>query len=270
MCDEGKKVTISQLCRWFELPRSSFYYKNEVRQARPIDKDLESTIRIIIDENPVAGLRMITAIVRNKYGIKANRKKIHRIIRLNNWQVIRKPKGHRPRVKGWISRASTPDTRWAIDTTHLFCGNDGWCHLTAVIDCCDRSITGWRFSKSGIAKVASAALEDALRFRNIKPEMELTLRSDNGLVFGSKAFVNVAKKYKLNQEYITPYTPEQNGMIERFFRTLKEECIWLNNFKSSDEAFVVISKWIDKYNNERPHSALNYRSPMEFRRLLAA
>ena len=59
-------------------------------------------------------------------------------------------------------------------------------------------------------------------------------------------------------------------MIERFFRTLKEECIWLNNFKSSDEAFVVISKWIDKYNNERPHSALNYRSPMEFRRLLVA
>ena len=270
MRDEGKSISISQLCRWFELPRSTFYYKNIVRKTRGIDQELESIIRIIIDENPVAGLRMITAIIRNKYGIKANRKKIHRIIRLNNWQVVIKPKGHRPRVKGWVSRTSTPDTRWAIDTTHLFCGNDGWCHLTALIDCCDRSIIGWRFSRSGIAKVASATLEDALRYRNIKPGMGLILRSDNGLVFGSKAFVDVAKKYRLHQEYITPYTPEQNGMIERFFRTLKEECIWLNNFKSSDEAFIVISKWIDKYNNERPHSALNYRSPMEFRRLLVA
>ncbi|MCR9144959.1 MAG: integrase core domain-containing protein [bacterium] len=97
------------------------------------------------------------------------------------------------------------------------------------------------------------------------------LRSDNGLVFGAKAFTRVARRYRLEQEYITPYTPEQNGMIERFFRTLKEECIWQNKFKDQDDAFRAIADWIDDYNSERPHSAPGYLSPMEFiERKLAA
>jgi NAD(P)-dependent dehydrogenase (short-subunit alcohol dehydrogenase family) len=49
------------------------------------------------------------------------------------------------------SGAPRPNERWAIDTTHLFCGRDGWCHLTAIIDCCDRTIVGWRLSRTGIA-----------------------------------------------------------------------------------------------------------------------
>ena len=98
----------------------------------------------------------------------------------------------------------------------------------------------------------------------------LTLRSDNGLVFGAKAFVNVANRYGLVQEYITPYSPEQNGMIERFFRSLKEECIWLRRFKNRDDAFRVIADWIDFYNCERVHSALGYKAPREYRAALAA
>ena len=74
-----------------------------------------------------------------------------------------------------------------------------------------------------------------------------------------------AKEYGIDQEYITPYTPEQNGMIERFFRTLKEECIWQSSFKSRDEAFIVIAAWMDKYHKERPHSALGYLTPEEYR-----
>src|SRR5689334_2879025 len=73
--------------------------------------------------------------------------------------------------------------RWAIDTTHLFTSRDGWCHLTAIIDCCDRTIVGWRrLSRSGIARVAASALEDALRDRRIDSNSNLSLRSDNGLL----------------------------------------------------------------------------------------
>lgn len=133
--------------------------------------------------------------------------------------------------------------------------------VTAVIDCCDGNIVGWRFSSSGSAKIATAALEDALRSRKIK------LGGNNGLVFGSKEFTKLSKGYNLNQEFITPYTPEQNGIIERFFRTLKEECIWGYNFKNKDEAFRKIAEWIDKYHAYRPHSALGYMTPDEFRQL---
>jgi transposase InsO family protein len=105
-----------------------------------------------------------------------------------------------------------------IDATHVFCGQDGWCHLTALLDCCDRPIVGWRLSRWGVARIAAAPLEDALRDRRIEyGPAPLTLRSDNGLGFGAKVFVSVVRRDGLDQEYITPYSPEQNGMIERFF-----------------------------------------------------
>ena len=126
-------------------------------------------------------------------------------------------------------------------------------------------------SRSGIAHVAAAALEDALRERNITHGHEpLTLRSDNGLVFGAKVFVSVVRRYGLEQEYITPYSPEQNGMIERFFLTVKQECVWLHRFKSRDQAFRIVADWLDRYDTDRPHSALGYLTPKEYRDQLAA
>jgi putative transposase len=91
------------------------------------------------------------------------------------------------------------------------------------------------------------------------------VRSDNGLVFQSRSFRQTCRDYGLSQDYITPYTPEQNGMIERFFRSLKEECVWQNRFRSFPEARARILIWIDWYNAQRPHQSLAYRSPREFR-----
>jgi len=65
-------------------------------------------------------------------------------------------------------------------------------------------------------------------------------------VFGAKVFVSVVRRYGLEQEYITPYSPEQNGMIERFFLTLKQECVWLQRFEDRDHAFRVIADWLDR------------------------
>lgn len=273
MRSEGKAVSIAQLCRWFGVPRSTFYYRPSAPTPRGprLDAALVATIRTIIEVAPAAGLRMITARVRRASPVPINRKKVHRILKVNGWQVRQRPRGQRPRVAGWTSRTTQPDVRWAIDTTHLFCGRDGWCHLTAVIDCCDRTIVGWRLSRSGIAHVAAAALEDALRERHItQGHAPLTLRSDNGLVFGAKAFVSVVRRYRLEQEYITPYSPEQNGMIERFFLTLKQECVWLHRFQDRDHAFRVVADWLDRYHTDRPHSALGYLTPTEYREQLAA
>lgn len=80
----------------------------------------------------------------------------------------------------------------------------------------------------------------------------------------------IAKRYELDQEYIAPYTPEQNGMIERFFGSLKAECIWLHRFGDRDHAFGVIANWNDHYHGQRPHQALGYLTPIEYREKLAA
>jgi putative transposase len=271
MRTEGKVVAIAQLCRWFGVPRSTFYYRGERRRTAELDRDLVELVGRLIAANPEYGLRRLTVLVRRELREAVNRKRIHRILKGNGWQIRQRPRGQRPRVQGWVSRVEQPNARWAIDATHVFCGRDGWCPLTAIIDCCDRTIVGWRLSRSGVARIAAAALEDALRDRGIEyGYAPLTLRSDNGLVFGAKVFVKVVRRYGLDQEYITPYSPEQNGMIERFFRTLKEECLWHHRFQSRDDAFVAIAAWLDKYHTERPHSALGYLTPKEFALRLAA
>jgi putative transposase len=118
-------------------------------------------------------------------------------------------------------------------------------------------------SGSGKAKVAVGVLEEAVRNQDLLRSHSLKLRSDNGLIFGARAFVREVRKHGIEQEFIVPYTPKQNGMIERFFRSLKEECIWLNNFSSFAEAKGKIEQWIQFYNEERPHQSLGYRSPCE-------
>ena len=147
---------------------------------------------------------------------------------------------------------------------------DGWGHLTAIIDCHDREVTGYEFAMRGRAKEAERALEEAClaRFGTLRPDGATpVVRSDNGLIFQSRRFRAACRDYRLRQEFITPYTPEQNGLVERFFRSLKEECVWLHNFSSFTEARAAITKWIQWYNAERPHQALGYRSPRQFRAL---
>ena len=160
-----------------------------------------------------------------------------------------------------------------MDVTHIDCGRDGWAHLAAVIDCHDRELVGYEFARRGRAKEAERALEAACidRFGTLRPAgCTPVLRSDNGLIFQSRRFRAACKDYRLRQEFITPYTPEQNGMIERFFGTLKSECVWQHRFRDRDHAFGVIARWMDRYHAERPHSALGYLTPAEYREKLAA
>ena len=113
---------------------------------------------------------------------------------------------------------------------------------------------------------AERALEEAClyRFGTLRPEGPTpTIRSDNGLVFTARHFRAACRDNRLRQEFITPYTPKQNGMIERFFRSLKEERVWQHNFAGFIEARAAIVQWIRWYNEHRPHQALGYLSPLQ-------
>jgi len=84
-------------------------------------------------------------------------------------------------------------------------------------------------------------------------------------VFGSKPYRRTARDYGLSQEFITPYTPQENGLCQRFIRSLKQECVWQRRFESIQPAQAAIAWWIAWYNAERPHQALGYRTPDEAR-----
>ena len=238
--------------------------------GEPEDAALVARLRELAKAHPTFGYRRLWALLRFGDKLTINVKKVHRLVKKLGLQVkerVTTPRP-RPRVQQSVSKVEASNVRWATDITHVYCGKDGWGHLAAVIDCGDREIAGFEFALRGRAQEVERALESAClsRFGTLRPGGDApTLRSDNGLVFTSRRFREACKFYRLEQEFITPYTPEQNGLIERFFRSLKEECVWQHNFQSFEEARKAIRDWIAWYNQERPHQALGYKSPAAFR-----
>ena len=256
---EGYKVSLSKLCRWLGVARRTFYYRPKGRK-RPLAEDKVAKVKEVIERFPSYGYRRIAVV------LGWNRKVVQRICQRKGWQVRKRPKGSRPRAKGFVSVARRPNERWATDLTMVWCGRDRWCTLAVVIDCATREVLGWRLARRGNAVTAEAALEEALisRFGCLgRIPGGLMLRSDNGLVFTSKRYTATVRAYGLRQEFIMPYSPEQNGVVERFIRTVKEECLWQHRFGSLSEAREVIGDWMRYYNLERPHQALGYQAPSD-------
>lgn len=266
----GKAVPVSKLCKLMGLARSSAYYQPRQRKPRPFDEAMAARIKRIHREEPACGVRGTWSRLRYRDRIVVTRKKVHRIMKLNGWTLPKRRSGHRPRVKASSSVASQPNQRWATDLAMIHCGKDGWCVFVPVIDCCTREILGHALELTGKAKTAERALEEALlaRFGTLRSApVDMKLRHDNGLVFGSRRYRAVVKDYGLTQEYITPYTPQQNGLCERFIKTFKEEFAWTRNFKSIQHARLALRAWIHQYNNHRPHQALKYKSPTQYHQL---
>ena len=257
-----------KVCRILRVPRAP-KRAEAAKPTRPLDELLVARVKELIHTYPTFGYRRVWAMLRFRQGIRVNAKAVYRVLKQKRWFVHQRIWTPRPRVQGRISIAERSDIRWATDITHVPCGRDGWAHLTVVIDCHDREVIGYEFALRGRAKEAERALEEACisRFGTLRPEGQTPLlRSDNGLVFQSRRYRAACRDYRLRQEFITPYTPEQNGLVERFFRSLKEECAWQHNFSSFAEARYHLTRWIDWYNTGRPHQALGYRSPTEYRK----
>lgn len=135
-----------------------------------------------------------------------------------------------------------------------------------MIDCHTRELLGWYLSRSGKSKTAEAALEQALITRfgcQGRVTTPFLLRNDNCLVFTSRNNTVLVKSYGLQQKFITLYTPEQNGMVERVTRTLKEQCAHRQRFETLQHASRVIGGWIQFYNEKRPHQALKMKTPAQ-------
>ncbi|WP_228028648.1 integrase core domain-containing protein [Donghicola mangrovi] len=100
-------------------------------------------------------------------------------------------------------------------------------------------------------------------------QKECLLRTDDVLVFTSRHFTALIRSYGLKQEFITPHCPQQNGMVERVIRTLKEQCTRRNRFESIQHATRINGDWISFYKSRRPHQALAMRTTTKAFRLAA-
>jgi putative transposase len=159
-------------------------------------------------------------------------------------------------------KPTRPDELWEADLTYIHCGVDGWAYLFNVMDVFSREWVSYVFDNYAVKENAILSVEKAL----IKHPgtVNVRLRTDHGSQYGSRAFKESMRILGVKQEFIAVNTPEQNGHMESFHKTLKREYIWTRDFQSFQEASEALQEAYLDYNQHRIHSALGYLTPYEY------
>jgi putative transposase len=209
--------------------------------------------------NPTDGTRMVAAIAGRDLGTAVNRKRVQRLMREHALLQRRRSEGRRRRP-GFF-RVERPDQLWHLDMTSVWVAEHGCCYLNAAIDCCTREIVGWALDVRCRAREATAVVDAAVAERGIGPG-ELTLGTDNGTAFTSRAFRARLTEHAITHRRGGYRDPESQAFIESWSSKLKQRCIWREEFETLDDARHAIGAYVERYHH-RPHQGLAYRTPRE-------
>jgi putative transposase len=269
---------LERLCSALQVSRSG-YYKHCSRSASArecSDAALLVAMRRIAEHHHYRyGSPRMTATLRQQgehcslnrvarlmatHGLGARRKKRYRITTRQDRTAIASPNrlGQRFRITG-INRV------WLTDITYIDT-DEGWLFLTAVLDLASRRIVGWAMNTTLEQHGVLQALRQALGRR--KPSKALTIHSDRGSQYTSHAFRKLLKKHRITQSMSGTGNCYDNAPMESFFGTLKDELVHRCRYATREDARQSIADYIELYyNSERIHSALDYRTPIEWERL---
>jgi putative transposase len=237
-------------------------YRRPSRPPTGQRRPLEAVDRVVLDvaaENPTDGTRMVAALASRQLARPVNRKRAQRLMREHALLQPVRSEGRRRRP-GYF-QVTRPGELWHLDMTSIWVAEHGWCYLNAAIDCCTREITGWALDVRCRAQEAIAVIDHAIAAHDITPG-SLTLGSDNGTAFTSRAFRARLAEHGVTHRRGGYRDPESQAFIESWFGKLKERCVWRHEFETLDHARDVIGAYVIHYHH-RPHSRLDYRTPLE-------
>jgi putative transposase len=256
------KLSVRRQCSLLGLARSRVY--REPSPAAAGDLALMRRIDEIYTARPFFGSRRIAATLRAD-GVGVNRKQVQRLMQLMGIAALGpKPRTSLPapghRIFPYLLRGLTierPNHVWAADITYIPIGA-GFFYLVAVIDWASRAVLSWRLSNTMDAVFCVAALEEALaRYGN-----PMIFNTDQGSQFTSTAFTGVLERAGIAISMDGRGRWMDNVFIERLWRSLKYEDVYLKGYADGRELRAGLADWIGFYNEHRPHQALGYRVPM--------
>ena len=254
----------SVVARVARISRQALYRTPTPRRLPQRRPPVDEVERAIVEEalaNQTDGYRMICAFVRRRLGIAVNRKRVLRVMRERKLIQRRRPLERRKRP-GFF-RVERPRQLWQLDMTSVWVAEHGWTYLMAIIDCCTREIVGWQLELRCRADEATAVVERAVTAYGIEAG-ELTLGSDNGSAFTARRFRAALSGLGIRHHRGGYRDPESQAFIESWFGKLKLREVWLNEYETLDDARQGIGGYVDRYHH-RPHSGLDYRTPLEVR-----
>lgn len=255
-------VSVSRQCELVKLARSTWYYE-------PVEVDADELalmrrIDAIFTAWPFYGSRKI-AWQLGQEGLVVNRKHVQRLMRVMGLQAIvpgphtSKPHPRHPIYPYLLRKLDVvrADQVWATDITYIPLAK-GWAYLVAIIDWYSRAVLSWRLSNSMSVEFCIEALNEALRHYG-PPEI---FNSDQGAQFTSPEFTSVLKAAEIKISMDGKGRATDNIFVERLWRSLKYEDVYLRGYGGLTEAHDGIGRWFRFYNTQRPHAALDNRTPM--------
>jgi putative transposase len=259
---EHAALSIRRQCELLSIARSGVYRPRAA--AGEDDLALMRRIDELFTKWPFLGSRRLTVMLRED-GLRVNRKRVQGLMRRMGIAALGpKPRTTKPepghKIFPYLLRGlaiDRPNQVWAADITYIPLGR-GFLYLVAVIDWASRAVLSWRLSNTMDATFCVAALEDALA-RFGRPDI---FNTDQGSQFTGAAFTGTlaAAGIKISMDGRGRWM--DNVFIERLWRSLKYEDIYLKGYADGREARAGIAEWIAFYNNRRPHQALADQTPM--------
>ena len=281
----GRRYGVARVCQVWEVARSTFYAARQAadrpgctatparRGPKPAisDRDLLAAIRADLARSPWTGEghRKVWARLRAMDGLRVSRK---RVLRLMRQHALLSPHRARPRPETPHDRhivTEVPNVMWATDATQVTTVQDGKVWLFGVAEHWNAELLGWHVAKHGTRFEAIQALGMAVRqqFGHLSAGAArgLALRHDHGSNFMSDVFQKQVKFWGLAPSYAFVAEPETNGVIERLFRTLKEQAIHGRIFQTIEDVRNAVRAFVTRYNAEWLVEKNGYRSPAQMR-----
>jgi putative transposase len=257
-----KALSLRRQCALLGVARSGVY--RPVKPANDNDAALMRRIDELFTAWPFLGSRRITAMLRAE-GLFVNRKRVQRLMRLMGIAALGpKPRTSKPapghRIYPYLLRDVTIERAnhvWAADITYIPIER-GFLYLVAIIDWASRAVLAWRLSNTMDLSFCLSALEEALA-RFGRPEI---FNTDQGSQFTSAAFTGALAEAGVAISMDGRGRWMDNVFIERLWRSLKYEDVYLKGYADGQEAARGIAEWVAFYNERRPHQALADRTPM--------
>jgi len=255
-------LSVVRQCILLDISRSGLYY-----QPKEISEEDLALMKLIDRQylaTPFYGARKIAAwLKKQEYGV--NRKRVRRLMRTMGLKAIyRRPRTSQPapghKIYPYLlsgMKITRPNQVWAADITYIPMAR-GFLYLVAIIDVYSRYVLSWRLSNTLEVGFCAQALEEALR--KGRPDI---FNTDQGAQFTAEAFTQLLEQNGVRISMDGKGRYSDNLFIERLWRTVKYEEVYLKAYHGGIDARVSLGEYFRFYNTERPHQALGYRTPAE-------